>query len=281
MDYILVPINFSECATNAAQYALKIAVKFNWNITLLHVVLPQFIVGPEQAFPLSTVELEEIAQDKLKAVQQLLNDELKSQTNSSVSVEIKVELGFPPDHIETYGKDEKCALIVMGTKGAKGLKKMLVGSMSSSVMKRVEKPIMLVPEVYSNHRIENILFATNFLLKDEIFGKELVALAKLFNAKLYCMHLSDDKHLDEDNIRMADLKEELMADKYGVEVKFDVVNSPIKDTEEAIDQYIEANQIDLLAVHMMHRISLLHQLDHPSITRKLALDIKLPLLIFS
>jgi len=118
-------------------------------------------------------------------------------------------------------------------------------------------------------------------MQDEVFGKELIALAKLFKAKLYCMHLSDDKHLEEDNIRMADLKEELMAEKYGVEVKFDVVNSPEKDTEEAINEYVSANQIDLLAVHMMHRISLLHQLDHPSITRKLSLDIELPLLVFS
>jgi nucleotide-binding universal stress UspA family protein len=281
MDYILVPINFSPCATNAAQYALKIAIKFNWNVKLLHVVLPQFIVGPEQAFPLSTVELEEIAKEKLKAIQDILKHELSAQNHASIEVDIKVELGFPPDHIETYSKDEQCTLIVMGTKGAKGLKKMLVGSMSSSVMKRVEIPIMLVPEVYVNHRIENILFATNFLMRDEVFGKELIALAKLFNAKLYCMHLSDDKHLEEDNIRMADLKEELMAEKYGVDVKFDVVNSPEKDTEEAINDYIAANQIDLLAVHMMHRISLLHQLDHPSITRKLALDIELPLLIFS
>lgn len=277
MDYILVPINFKDCATNAAEYALKIANQFQWSITLLHVITPQFVVGPEQVYPLSTEEVEEVSKEKLVALQK----SLLAKCEGNVTVDFKIDHGFPPDCITKYSKEEQCALVVMGTKGAKGLKKMLLGSMSSQVMKKVEIPLILIPEAYQNHRIENILFATNFFLYDEIFAGELMAMAKLFDAKLYCMHLSNDKNLEKDQEKMADLRAELLANKYDVELVFDVVISPEKDTEEAIDQYMSNHDIDLLAIHSLHRINLLHQLDHPSIARKFALDLELPLLVFS
>lgn len=276
MDYILVPIDFSECSKNAGKYALSIASRFEWDIVLLHVFSPQLFIGVEETHILTIAELEKLAKEKLETFQKEL--EIESDV---VKIRSKVEMGFPVEHVNNYSKEDDCTLIVMGSKGAKGLQRVLMGSISSSVIKKVDVPVLLVPESNNKYNFGRILFATNFLLHDDIIGSELLAFAKLFNAKLHFIHLSNATDLDEDKDKMEVLKSEIAANKYGVELIFNVIDSGGKAIEEAIYQYLDKNDIDLLALHTLHRLNLVSQIDRPSLARKLSLNLKQPLLIFS
>ncbi len=281
MDYILVPIDYSDCSKNAANYALSIASRFKWDILLLHVFSPQVFAGIEETNILTVDELEELAKEKLGDLQEELEDKSKTSSSGVVNINAKVEMGFPVECIKKYSKEDNCALVIMGSKGAKGLQRLLLGSVSSNVIKKVDIPILLVPENNIKYNFERILFATNFLLHDDIIGSELLALAKLFNAKLYFMHLSNAIDFLEDSVKMQTLEAEIADNKYGVELIFEVFNTEGKSMEEAIYSYLGKHDIDLLALHTLHRINLVQQIDQPSLARKLSLNLKQPLLIFS
>lgn len=61
-----------------------------------------------------------------------------------IEVEFKVARGPPDQVISKFAEEEDVDLIVLGTRGHRGLKKVFLGSVSSSVAERTKKPVLVV-----------------------------------------------------------------------------------------------------------------------------------------
>ncbi|MCY0861184.1 MAG: universal stress protein [Metallosphaera prunae] len=61
-----------------------------------------------------------------------------------IDVEFKVARGPPDQVISKFAEEENVDLIVLGTRGFKGLKKVFLGSVSSSVAERTKRPVLVV-----------------------------------------------------------------------------------------------------------------------------------------
>ena len=133
----------------------------------------------------------------------------------------------------------------MGTKGASGLKKYLVGSNTGDVITKVKCNTLIVPENANFIKIREIAFPTDFSLAYTIHKLEpIIEIMKAYNSSLRIVHISKKKvELDSDQIKNKELFEDFFnRQKYSFHF---LTNTKIED---AIQCFIESRDIDLITM---------------------------------
>lgn len=138
---ILVPIDFSDCARKALQYALPLAKEHQAAITLLYVVPPAYSSGEYSGIDYAQLEAS-LKDGGAKELAKLAEDELcgEVQTNTLVRV------GAPAREIVETARSLPADLIVISTHGRTGLKHVLLGSVAEHVVQRAPCPVFVVRE---------------------------------------------------------------------------------------------------------------------------------------
>jgi nucleotide-binding universal stress UspA family protein len=116
MRSIVVPVDFTASAINAAHYAADLALAMQADVHLLHVF--EVPVIPAEA-PVGCVfdEMEKNARDLLDS----LSADLRARTRKQVTVTTVLETGSPIPGIRKFCKRIKPLLIIMGTPGSRDL----------------------------------------------------------------------------------------------------------------------------------------------------------------
>lgn len=137
---ILVPVDSSEGASEAARLAAELAKCAGASLSLLHVLDsdPAMLMG---ATALSQEELqtvrEEMSQRAFEAVGKVIDLE-------KLQPSMQIRLGKPSMEIVNYARTEGTDLIVMGSRGLSGIKEFLLGSVSSQVLHHAPCSVTIV-----------------------------------------------------------------------------------------------------------------------------------------
>ena len=137
---ILVPYDFSEASTLAAQNATAWAAALGAELTLLHVVEP--VVYPD------FYSVEVLPDDLMKRLVSRSASALKSAAENlsgSVRNHTAVEVGRAADTIVKFADPERYDLVAMATRGLSGLEHVLLGSVAESVLRRCGVPMLTIP----------------------------------------------------------------------------------------------------------------------------------------
>jgi len=136
---ILVPIDFSAGSTAALEYAIGLASRLDAKIHLLNVIGVQAL-GAEYGMPVaaSTVEL------LLDANEQQLAKLIAANKDKASFAPPVLEVGDPRTTIEAVVNRLGVDLVVMGTHGRRGLKRLLLGSVAEMVVRTSPCPVLLV-----------------------------------------------------------------------------------------------------------------------------------------
>jgi nucleotide-binding universal stress UspA family protein len=145
---ILVAIDGSEISMKAAVYAMDIVKKNKSQLialTVLDISTPRRISSSFITAP--TYGLKEL-EEKRKEAQQWL-DKFEKLAAKENNVKLKSEIIEDPisrvgSAIVDYAERENVDLIVIGTRGRTGFKKMLLGSVASDVVTYAHCPVMVV-----------------------------------------------------------------------------------------------------------------------------------------
>ena len=144
---ILGAIDGSDSSMKAVDYAIQLAKKQdNSRLTLLNILDMDTIKQLSSSIITApTYGLEEYELHK-KAVLEWLDAIKKKCENEGIQTEIKVIGGPSPvsDSILIYAENENVDLIVVGTKGRTGFKKLLLGSVASKVVTYAHCPVLVV-----------------------------------------------------------------------------------------------------------------------------------------
>jgi nucleotide-binding universal stress UspA family protein len=143
---ILVPVDGSENAKKALEYAVLIAKKTNTKMTLL------------------TVQESGLFKLKPKVTKEIGAHILSDAANQAegIKLEKKLESGDPAKTIAKIAKKEDCDLIVMGSRGLGAIGRFLLGSVSDHVIHYADRSILLIRLPQEKHarkqkiRIEEI-----------------------------------------------------------------------------------------------------------------------------
>ncbi len=138
---ILVPIDFSEHARKALQYAIPFAHQFKAKLYLVYVVEPtiypaDFSFG-QIGLPNVEAELRTKAEGELK---ELVEKEIKG----FVASEWLVKTGLPFVEIASFAKDENIDLIILATHGHTGVEHILFGSTAEKIVRKAPCPVLVV-----------------------------------------------------------------------------------------------------------------------------------------
>ncbi len=149
-ERFLVPIDFSEYAERALDYAIDLAKQLGARLTLLHVVSAHIM--PE--LPLTIDETTETVPEGYmreleKRAQQGLEQYLKRAQDAGVTGDVVVVHGIPFQSIIDTAKDRNADLIVMGTHGRTGLKHVLLGSVAEKVVRFAPCPVLVTRQMPS------------------------------------------------------------------------------------------------------------------------------------
>ncbi|HYG02965.1 MAG TPA: universal stress protein [Chryseosolibacter sp.] len=270
MINILVPTDFSPLSKIAIRYAVRIANKLGGNVTLLHVINFQRTMR-------STIKMETNSRDFVKAINDQLEEIVNEITSEiMVTTPIRCEIAKGKSFSKTIIKESKklkSGLIVMGTRGATGLKKALLGSNTVSVLEASHVPVLAVPEEAEFETFRNIIYATD--LQD--LEKELATLipyVERFGSTIHVLHIVEDGMLvPEAEERINTIIKKLKYDNIVTLVTMDF------DVNAAIDQYISVSKADLVTM-FTQKTSFYDKVFDKSLTRRMAFHGTIPLLAF-
>jgi nucleotide-binding universal stress UspA family protein len=283
MKPILVPVDFSKSADNAAQYAVHLSKNIGSNIFLCHsFFVPGDAVGNQIAWPLyqySTLEKSSTAQlGNLAKDLEVRDRGLTSPSSFHPSIFYSSASGGTTDMLEELLAEKRAGLIVMGLSGASAVSKFLFGSVSWETIEHAQCPVLLVPAEFRFKGLKKIAFATDLGSTDIQVIHSLAALAAHFSADLVVIHVSSEKQLASEN----DKQSETFLNEITNKVNYDrIYYRQIKneDIDKGLDWLIENSEIDMMAM-VHHKKGLLSKVLGGSHTKQLAGHISLPLLVY-
>jgi nucleotide-binding universal stress UspA family protein len=144
VETILVPVDGSEHSKNAAQTAIRLASSYGAGLIVISVVAPPayFVAGPVGA-PADLTEYYKLeTEDATSAVDAAVA--LAKEGGIAARSQVLRPDKSVVEAIVEYASNEKVDLIVIGTRGLGGFKKMLLGSVSGGVIAHAHCPVLVV-----------------------------------------------------------------------------------------------------------------------------------------
>jgi nucleotide-binding universal stress UspA family protein len=129
MKIILAPVDFSDTSTNSVLFAAELSKRSSARLIIVNI--------------LQKDEDENETKNRLKSVEL----ELKKTIGSDLNCESLLAHGSLVTTLEKIIAVQQPDLIVMGTKGTSGLKKILIGSNTVHVLSNTKLPVLVIPEV--------------------------------------------------------------------------------------------------------------------------------------
>jgi len=269
MKTIILPTDGSKNAEHAMRYAMHLHKGQNVRFIIFQSI---DIAAYGADLPVVNIIGTEEVEETLKRSTETLRKEF---ANEPFTFQIKAALGGLAPCLDELAEEQGASLIVMGTKGASGLLGAVIGSNAADVISNASCPVIAVPEETELKRPGRILFATdNKGLSSPDIATPMLEIARNSHATVQLLHVLDEGHAIELDEAIAGLQlEKLLKD-----IPHDYLFLANGDKALAIEQHANDNGIDML-VTVPRRNNFFDAIFHRSVTRKLALHTKVPMLV--
>lgn len=178
MKRILVPTDFSTTAEKALKFAIELAKRAGSSIMLYHVYTPV-----ESVF-IETHAERQLHNENMQLEVMRQMQELIDALNPNNDVAIASIVGKAPllDNVVRFAEKNHADLIVMGTQGASGLKKTLIGTVAARMIEASNIPVLLIPEKYNGDLPKSVVYATSYHPSDLDALTATLGIANILNA---------------------------------------------------------------------------------------------------
>ena len=277
MKKILVPTDFSTCANNAVDFAVKSAKIIPVEVTLLHVFevkgdIYTDYMGVNKEF--NQCLLDDVHK-KLADVKKIIEETEGVIVNTHVAVSPLV------DAVLQATKELEIDLLVMGTLGADDIKEKLWGSKTAAVIGKTKVPLMVIPFFYEWKKPEKLLLSTNHFENEPALLDFIFELADLYMTQVHIAVMTDE---DDDKAetflehrRKTAQYEKMLKEQYS-EATLTATHLYGKEFEETLQKHIDENEIDILAMITYQR-GFADRIFNPSKTKRMSHYIKIPMLV--
>ena len=144
--HILIPLDFSDCSLDAFEYAIQIAKWFDASVTLLHALEPLSY----------SLDFNLTHSGEMKQLRQSLETRLSELTDllkkDGLSADYQLREKPSVDTILRTSTETQADLVVMGTNGRRGLSRVLMGSVTASILRRSSCPVLTVKSPKFKHK---------------------------------------------------------------------------------------------------------------------------------
>ncbi len=188
---ILHATDFSESSARALTYALGIAARYAATLHLFHCIdpTPYNMAAPDAVQTACEAAWRDI--DRLKS-------DLRSRgLAKDVEVKLRVEAGDLPTVLPEIARDLDLGLIVVGTHGRTGWRKMVLGSVAEIVVDHAPCPVLTVGPSTDRNRLEqfgpeSIVFASDPSARSKLAESYALSLTRKYNSRLTVADVLED-----------------------------------------------------------------------------------------
>lgn len=270
MKTILVPTDFSALSLKALDFGIDLAMKANADLLILNT----FVTPYEFASRLDLV-LESYRKDSEKKLNALLK-KLQERPNIPINrIKAFVEVGEMTSTTAKFIEKHKVDLVIMGTQGASGIKKTLIGSNTAEMLKLAPCDILAIPEKAGFEKINSFIYATDHTENDLKILKRVSAYRQYFqDASIKTLHVAKEKNF-ETSIRYYGYKQYLKKVEGLQNIQHHIIIN--KDPEAGISDFTKNRKNAILTV-ARHKKSIWDLMFGKSLTAKLSYHTHLPIL---
>lgn len=252
MKQILVATDFSNCASNAMEYAVELASILKVDICAIHAI------GSTEGIDNNVYNaffIEDYYKTKRESLEKWANIFVSKEEFKDVKVTTATGVGSVSKVITEYIAANPVELLVMGTMGATGIKE-LFGSNASMMVNKTTTPTLIIPAETKFSVNPVITLSTDF--SSTLSGEDINALNELILAfkseKLTVLNIIESKQPWQTN---ADGEESLKGMIRNTELDFKYIQED--DVTDGILNYIKSSNTDILCLvkhqhNMIYRI---------------------------
>jgi nucleotide-binding universal stress UspA family protein len=270
---LLVPVDFSANSSNALRYAIQFAQYTGSKIIVFH---SNYIPS---VFPSSDLKaIHEQSEGRRLMMLEYTVDKVckkfKLVKPVNITYLIKRETNVVKN-ILAAADEAKAGLIIMGTHGASGIKKAVMGSNTSAIIEKSDIPVLAIPTRHRFKKIQTVVYASDLEnLSAEV--KQLAPIAKSFESDIEILYLDYwKKGIDARKTKKIN---DVLESTTFKNIKF--VHKKVslkKSMAEYLADYTKRKKSSILVMFPQEQ-SLFEKLLLGSITKKLSFNLKNPLL---
>jgi nucleotide-binding universal stress UspA family protein len=282
MKKLIVPVDFSANSLNALRFALDVAVKNKLEVVVIH-QLSLLEITSDTTFtgfyiPVATDQIGFAEKELERFVKKALLPFKGKGAEKLIHSEVVPGAGAA-DIILQMTQKHKADMVIMGTTGASGLKRIFIGSVAARIVEKSKVPVLVVPRTYRRKPLTKIGYASDLahaekelavlqpiaaLLGVEI---EMFHVEPTFPTSKYFLAFKADKQVTEIKSRLK-LKS---LDYQLVKTKFD------NDFYGGVHKYVRRSKPGILAM-FSHKRSWIGSLIEPSRSKGLAYHTEVPVI---
>jgi nucleotide-binding universal stress UspA family protein len=169
-------------------------------------------------------------------------------------------------------------LLVMGTTGEHGFVGRLFGTVSTTVARRADCPVLLIPPGSTFNGFKKILVASDYLSADQAVLEKLLNLCQLFQSSIHFVHVRNSSEQGNYQDAIDDIVTNLL-EKNQSSFSFQITTVNASSVREGLNEYMEKEAIDLCVIASTAR-NFIDDLFHKSLTKEMALYAKVPLMVY-
>jgi len=271
MKNILVPTDFSENSIQALKYAQLLFSTLECNFYLLYVGSLLDTKNDVEPF----YETDQSDDNTKERLTELVKEIREHSTEAHHFFFPLHEYGFFIPTIKKYLEENDIDLIVMGTKGASGLKEKVVGSNAGDVITRVQCNTLVVPIQVELSKPREIAFPTDFnifySLKILRPMEEMVKLGKAQFRIMNALKEGDGLNLEQEKNKeyLLDFMDDTFPENYSFHT---ITNQKVK---EAIQCFVESRDVDMM-IMVAKNLNFIQQILFDSIVERISFHTKIP-----
>ena len=275
MKKIIVPVDFSIHSENALQTAAFLAKENKAEVVVVHMLeLSNSLVNQsDESSNQETFFYLKLAEKKFKEF-------LQKEYLSDLKVTPIIKHFKIFSELDQLAREENVDLIVMGSKGADGLKEMFIGSNTEKVIRHAHVPVMVIKEKPITKKIEKVVFACDFTnddvspyLEAKDFFKKLGSTLQLVYINTPTTKFKNSKEVEEEMKVFFEKANENTSSINNVKIISDYT------VEKGILYFANASNADIIAVATHGRKGISHFFEG-SISEDIANHSKLPIVSF-
>jgi nucleotide-binding universal stress UspA family protein len=264
MKKLLFPTDFSDNSLKALEFGLRKLADDGAELFVVHTFeIPQ---GGQSGLFYLLEEMQKQAEKDMAQFKTILEEKYARHNYKWHFITVQ---GMINREINQLADRHKVDAIVMGTKGATGLKKVLIGSNTTKLMNTLNRPLYAIPENIKDLAISEVLYAYDGKMPSRETAESLSWYARKYNLPINVVHV---RKKDEDIIK----------DWSGVKAVFKGANLDFTEVhadslEKGLDKLTNNKQVLLAMVR--HEQSFWERLFNLSDSHKIMMHTQVPLLV--
>lgn len=279
MKNILLPTDFSQNSWEAIQYALNLFKEAECTFYLMHSFEPQAAapstaVTSKRAYSVIMESMKTVAEEGLKDIMDKINSLPKNEDHSFKTLIINdYFINAVKEKVEALNIDA----VILGTKGASGLKEVTLGSNTANLIGKLACPIVAVPTNAIWKGVKEIGFAVDYAMPSYKKGLGLLKdLAEHYQSKIAVVHIIDkDKALSKTM-----LASKAALERYLKPIPINFFNLTDVSVELGTRIFSESRQLDVMCVIAKQR-GFFERLFNKSQSKSISHHANVPLIIFN